>query len=348
MLVVLLAGIPPQTVIPTPLPVTSNSAPAVVAYFIFGLILISLTRYVNLETGWWQARLKVPAQIPRRWFVYSALILLVLVVVVGWLPTNYEIGLLGTFLSIMRLLNQLVFYLYGLILLFASLLSRLIGNAPPGSPDQTPAATPPPLLPTAAANPINWNLVKSVFLWGSLIIMAVIALRQYIEFHQDLSQDLKRFRPIQWLINAVKRFLTGFKKANQTVGKFIQDSLNRLRRPESGSVRPGEWDFINPRRLSPRQKVIFYYLALLRRAREAGIPRHADQTPYEYAGRLKSNLKEEKGAVDAMTEAFIEARYSRHTIPDKQANLAELIWANIRQVLRRERRSQREEKNHGS
>ncbi len=52
--------------------------------------------------------------------------------------------------------------------------------------------------------------------------------------------------------------------------------------------------FINPRRLSPRQKVIFYYLAMVRRAREAGLPRQDDQTPYEYARSLTSSLEDGK------------------------------------------------------
>jgi hypothetical protein len=344
MAVVILACIPPQTVIPTPLPVAPNAVPAVVAYFVLGLILVSLTRYVNLETTWWQARLQVPVQIPRRWFAYSALVLAVLVVVTGWLPTNYDMGLLATFKAVLLFINQFILTLYGLILLLFSLIAQLIGKQPTVT-RQEQIPTPPPIPPSAAtASAINWNLVKSIFLWGSLIILAIVALRQYIAFNQEISQELKRFRPIRWLITAWERFKATLKKVNKTVGKFIQDSLDRLRRDRMEPDKTGEWDFINPRRLSPRQKVIFYYLALVRRAREAGIPRQDGQTPYEYAHSLKSRLKEENEGVDAMTESFIEARYSRHDIPAKQARRAESIWVTIRQVLRNARRSPQEDK----
>ena len=67
-----------------------------------------------------------------------------------------------------------------------------------------------------------------------------------------------------------------------------------MRSQGSKSSRTGEWDFINLRRLTPRQKVLFYYLALVRRAKEAGIPRKDGQTPYEYARSLTSSLVEEK------------------------------------------------------
>jgi hypothetical protein len=339
MIVVLLAGIPPQTAIPTPLPVASNSVPAVVIYFVLGLVLVSLTRYVNLETTWWLAKLQVPGQIPRRWFLYSALILALLIVLISFLPTNYELGLLSTFMAVFRILNQVMFYLYGLVLLLAALLARLIGKPPAVAPDQIPAVTPPPALTPGPVSTINWDLVKSVFLWGSLIILAVIALRQYIAFNQDLSEDIKRFRPFHWLLISWGRFKASFKKANKSIGKFIQNSLERLRRVDSEPGQRSEWDFINPRKLSPRQKIIFYYLALIRRAKEAGLPRQDDQTPYEYAGYLKSSLKGEKGGVDAMTESFIEARYSRHEIQSKQASRSEMLWGNIRQVLRKVRRS---------
>ena len=345
MFVVLLAAIPPQTVIYTPLPIVSNAGPLVVIYFVFGLILISLTRYVNLETTWWQAKLKIPVQIPRRWFLYSGLILVVLVVLVRWLPTNYEFGLLGTLLALIRLLNQAVFYMYGLILLLVSLLAQLMGKPPTGPSNQIQhLPTPPPALAPGPVSTLNWNLAKSIFLWGSLIVLAVIALRQYIAFNQDLSQDLKQFRPLQWLLSAWRRFVTNFKKANKSVGEFVRNSLNRLRGDDSGPVQPGEWDFINPRRLSPRQKVIFYYLAMIRRADEAGVPRQESQTPYEYSGILKTSLPDEKDGLDTMTEAFIEARYSRHEIPARQASRLGTVWANLRQVLRKVRKSHNPDK----
>jgi hypothetical protein len=346
-ILVILAAIPSQNALLLPLPLVSNSVPASVAYFVLGIALVSLTRYVNLETTWLQAKLKVPVQIPRRWFAYSALILFVLVGLIAWLPTDYGMGFFATLRAIFQLLYQAILTLYSLFILGLALLAHLLGKkAPEPQANQPPTFTPPPnTLPGASANTINWELVKSVFVWGTLIILAVIALRQYISFNRELSEELRRFRWLNWLISAWGRFKAAFKKTNQSVAILIQNGLKRLRRAGPDSLQPGgDWDFINPRRLNSRQKVIFYYLALVRRAKEAGLPRQEGQTPYEYAQALSTSLKEQKDGLDGMTEAFIEARYTRHDIPAREARRAKSIWESIRNVLRNIRKSSREGK----
>ena len=344
MFVVILASIPLQHLFQTSMPYAIKLAPVVVAYFVLGIILLSLTRYITLETSWWQARLHIPIQIPRRWFVYSAIILAVIVFLVSWLPTNFKIGLLDTLNAVMIILYQFVLVLYGLILLIITLPARLLASLFPSSQNSFPEVPPPTEnLPTPGIINNNWDLVKSILLWGSLIVLIILALRQYIFFHRDLAEDLRRFRPLRWFLVLWERFKASIRKANQSIGILVQNGLQRLRSAGSVSARPQEWDFINPRRLTARQKVIFYYLAMLRRAREAGIPRRDEQTPYEYARSLASNLQKEKDGVDLMTESFIEARYSRHAIPEKTARRAESLWEAIRRVLRNVRKARQEE-----
>ncbi len=343
--VVILAAIPAQNVVQISMPVVSNGIPVVVGYFILGTILLSLTRYISLETKWWEDRLYIPVQIPRRWFTYSALILAVLVLLISLLPTNYGMGLLETFNAVLRLIYQLSALIYQLFLLVISLIFSLLARKSVDSQTPIPQVTPPTVDLTAPSiSSFNWDFVKAILIWGSLIALVIVALRQYIAYNRDLSEELRRFRPLRWLITAWNRFRASLKKANKSLGVFIQNSLKRLRSMGPESAIPGEWDFINPRRLSPRQKVIFYYLALVRRAREAGLPRQDGETPYEYAHSLTSSLKEEEENVNAMTESFIEARYSRHDIPVKTARQAESIWKTIRHVLQNMRRSRQEDK----
>jgi hypothetical protein len=343
MIVVILAGIPAQNVILTTLPVGAKAAPAVIAYFILGIILLSLTRYISLESTWWQARLHIPAQVPRRWFAYSGLILAVLVVLISALPTNYGMGLFDTLNALLFIVYQFILAIYSLLILLVTLIAQLLARTSPEPLSPVPVATPPPgILPAPAPSTFNWELVKSILLWGSLIVLVIIAIRQYIAFNRDLSQELRRFRPLRWLINVWDRFKASFKKANQSLGTYLQNSIKRLRRLVPEPARP-EWDFINPRRLSPRQKVIFYYLAMVKRAREAGLPRQDDQTPYEYARILNTRLEEGKEDVGEMTESFIEARYSRHDIPAKAASRAASIWETLRQVLRNMRKARQAE-----
>jgi hypothetical protein len=347
MFVILLAGIPPQGAIPTALPIASDKAvPAVVMYFVLGIILLSLTRYTSLVTIWHQAKINVPVQIPQRWFAYSAVILGILVVLVTWLPTNYGMGFFETFTAMIGIIYQALATVYALIwLLFNHFMAQLFGRPTGALQGQVQPETPlQNNLPTSDISAINWVLLKSIFFWVVLIILVVVALRQYISFNQDLLEELKRFKPLNWLFIIWKRFTTTFKKANKTIGAFVQSSIKRLHNVGKSPARSSEWGFINPRRLNPRQKIIFYYLALVRRADEAGLPRKDGQTPYEYAQSLTSNLEEGQDGVDALTESFVEARYSRHDIPLKEARRVESIWETIRRVLRIVRKSRREEK----
>jgi hypothetical protein len=343
--IVLLAAIPAQNIFQISMPVASKGVPAAICYFVLGIILLSLTKYITLETDWHKARLHIPVQVPRRWFTYSAIILAALVFLISWLPTHYGMGFFDTLNAVFFLLYQFVIFLYDLFLLVLSLIARLLTRNPPdGQAPISQATRPPENPPVPNTSTYSWDLVKSIFLWGSLIVLVIVVLRQYIAYNRDLSEELRRFRPLRWFLSIWDRFITSFRKANKSFGGYIQNSLKRLRSPGPKSAKVGEWDFINLRRLSPRQKVIFYYLAVVRRAKEAGFPRRESQTPFEYARSLDSNLKEAKGGVDAITESFIEARYSRHDIPAKAAMHAASIWETIRRVLRNVRRSHQDDK----
>ena len=42
--------------------------------------------------------------------------------------------------------------------------------------------------------------------------------------------------------------------------------------------------------MDPRRQIYFYYLAMIRRGGEQGIPRQPSQTPSEYAAHLEKEL----------------------------------------------------------
>ena len=115
----------------------------------------------------------------------------------------------------------------------------------------------------------------------------------------------------------------------------MRAGLQRLRQVIGGrSGVDAGFDYVNPRRMNPRQQVMFFYLALVRRSQDAGLPREPSQTPYEYARRLDRNLPEVTESVDAMTEAFMEARYSRHEIPPSQVSRVRQWWEQVRKLLK--------------
>jgi hypothetical protein len=106
--------------------------------------------------------------------------------------------------------------------------------------------------------------------------------------------------------------------------------------------------------------LLFYYLAMVQRGSDKGLPRDASQTPKEYSDQLTDYLTaqtlvtnttgkskkdrpipgslEQTALVDGishLTEGFIQARYSKHDIADDQASTIRRYWVNIMKVLQK-------------
>jgi len=113
----------------------------------------------------------------------------------------------------------------------------------------------------------------------------------------------------------------------------------RLRRPApqpatgAKEARPGWWERWRAR--TARERVRRFYLAMLNRAGRAGYARQPHQTPYEYAPKLSPHLADEAEALDQLTQAFVEARYSRRAFPPHQVTLLHWVWQRLQAALRR-------------
>jgi hypothetical protein len=84
---------------------------------------------------------------------------------------------------------------------------------------------------------------------------------------------------------------------------------------------------------------MYFYLSTLRRADEQGIPRKVDQTPYEYEEVLKRELADSQIEVGALTQAFVEARYSPQPVDTEKVKRTQHYWQQLRQVFQRTKRS---------
>lgn len=93
--------------------------------------------------------------------------------------------------------------------------------------------------------------------------------------------------------------------------------------------------FLSTRNMDARQKVSFFYQAMIRRSGEKGLPRRNSQTPYEYASTLDTALPEAEDDINTLTSAFIEARYSPRPVQSEQVNLVKSTWERLRKRLDR-------------
>jgi hypothetical protein len=171
----------------------------------------------------------------------------------------------------------------------------------------------------------------------------LIVLRQYVSFNQELWEELQRFRPLRWLARLWQGLKGSIRKANRAVGAIVQEGWERLRGRRARRPVAGESDEVSPRRLAPRQRIFFYYLAFVKRGGDTGVPRRASETPYEYARSLTSNLADGKDDVEALTSSFVEARYSDHNIAPSLAQRIGSVWSHVRRLLLEKRRRREDE-----
>jgi hypothetical protein len=86
--------------------------------------------------------------------------------------------------------------------------------------------------------------------------------------------------------------------------------------------------------LSPRERILYYYLSILRRAGQLGFPRRRSQTPYEYGQAMVPHLEGAEREMATLTQSFIEARYSQHLFDRMQDRQVRARWRQVKAALR--------------
>ncbi len=317
-------------------PALQVSLVTVLLYFVLGLILLSQGHLAVLRAVWSLEQVEISRNMALRWTMYSIAMLLVVGLAVSLLPTRYSLGLLGV---LSYLINAIMFAAFYCIMFFTTLLAVLwawltsllgIREQTPPVPSVAPTAIPPQAMPPAVA-PVPWlDALKSLFFWAVFLGVLGYSLYYYASQRKEVMALLRRLPFWRWLARGWRALWSSVKGLNQSLVSAVQAGLRRLR--ATGGDAP--WQYLNVRRLSPRERVRFFYLALLRRAGESGLPRRPDETPYEYESDLAVALPEADPEVAALTDAYIEARYSQHAISAHLAGTVRKQWERLRRALR--------------
>ncbi|MBN2146086.1 MAG: DUF4129 domain-containing protein, partial [Anaerolineales bacterium] len=315
----------------------------VLVYFVFGLGLLSLTHLATRRAAWAWEHIPVGPEITRRWMIFSLIFLALVALVAFLLPTGYTLGFLP---SISYLVGVVLAVIYGLAMLlllpvfyvFAWLISLLGFSAPDMPVAQPIEQVLPEVLTAAETQPIAWfEALKSILFWAVIVFVIGMAFRLYLLQNQELVRKLQRIPGLAWLVRAWHWILGRARAGSSAVPKAVREGLKRLRALRRKVPLPEMGHLLRPRQLSPRQQVIFYYLALVRRGSEAVVARKPVDTPYEYAQKLHGGLSGAEQDVDALTEAFVEARYSNHLVQENQISLVREAWEHLRAILHRVR-----------
>jgi hypothetical protein len=179
-----------------------------------------------------------------------------------------------------------------------------------------------------------WALLRAILSWSLLLGLLGFSLVFFLRQHSELAQKLIKLPGGRWLVTILNWLVSLFGGIRKGISSAVQAGLRRLRE-RSGLEAPGaSGGFLSLRRLNARQRVYYFYLALVRRGREHGLGRAPSQTPYEYASVLEPVLPAVDEDIETLTDSFIEARYSRHDVPPEKAGQVKRVWERIRQSLR--------------
>lgn len=327
----------------------SGAEGGVLLYFVFGLTLLSLSRLMSLQTHWNRLRIPVASSnLTRQWGIYSLVFLAALAILVSLLPAGDSFGLLSVLGTLFSFLLGVLFFigqvLISLILLLISLPFLLMGRGAPLLNEMPP----PPPLPSLPVEPVVpppgseiWLLVRSILLWAGLILLLVFALIRVIRQHDAILPALRRSRVASWLLLAWQWISRSAGNTRAAVGRALADGWQTLvARLERNRILPAA-GLLRLRSLAPRQRIHFFYLAMIRRGAEQGLDRKPSQTPAEYAATLERALPSAQEDIEGMTQSFIEARYSRQDIELSRAESVRAMWGRIRRAFQTRSRRQR-------
>ena len=286
----------------------------------------------------------------RLWVIYSLIFLSGLVVIAFLLPTGYTLNLL----SLLNLGVKFITYLVGIIFwlvtlpiaILSYLLGLLLGRQPEMERPSEFVPLTPPVEPSPAIETYPWiEIAKSIGFWLIFVGLIIYSVYYVINNRKGQFRYIRGSKIFVWLgelWRAIKAHLHGF---NRLVVSVVRTGIGRLRVQSSNLAPRNLWRYISIRKMTPREQVRFYYLTMEMKARESGFPRKESQTPNEYVEKFITDLhnQQDTGAgseapeeeLEALTQQFMLARYSRHEVPDEMAELGKSYWSRIRRYLKK-------------
>ena len=180
---------------------------------------------------------------------------------------------------------------------------------------------------------MDTGLIISSLFWAVAIVVSVMAISFFLR-ERGVKVDTAVLQSI-W-----HRFRVWLKTAWRGAGHQMRDWQQAVRarlqrEPDEKPAEQPPWRFIRLNALSPREQIRYFYLSTVKRAADKGVPREQAETPLEFAQDLKESWPDAEEDVDALTEAFLEARYGRSPIEAEDVSPVKKRWQQVKSSLRR-------------
>jgi len=298
---------------------------ASIVYFLVGLILIAVGRLAVLRAQWQIERIPAERTITRNWPIYTAGLLLVTGLIAAVLPLGGTFRLAQILTWIIRALYIAVFAILGLVM---ALIGRLLPAGDPVESAQPMGPIAPPQMGGApqAAPPPSW--IGGAVFWILLVLLIGYAAYVYLQERGVTFAWLRLFLKRLW--NAWRGLWGEFDRWRAAVAPAVsmeEDSPRRRRGPQW-------WRRLQLGRMSPTQRIRYFYLTTLAHARDQGVGRKPGETPLRYAPRLEDTIPEtDDKPFSQLTEEFVEIQYAGQTVDDESASYARRLWQRIQRAL---------------
>ncbi len=306
-------------------------------YFLAGFLLLSQGRLAMLNARWLINGAQKSSQVERSWYRNGLWLLAIVGLAASFLPLGSTIGLsriVGAVIEVVTAVTAFIWFFFITVLawLLPSLTPR--ETPPPALLQPTPPATPAPPSPAAEAVGETAGMVFSSAFWTAAIVITVIAVSFFLH-GRGYRLNRQSWRRL-WA--AFARWAANLWRSLSLQAAGIQKAVQNRRRarskpPQSQTSSP--WRFIRLNALSPRDQLRYFYLSTVRRASERGVKRAQSETPLEYARDLKETWPDAETDVEALTSAFLKARYSSKPIVEQEVHPIKRHWKKLRANLRR-------------
>jgi hypothetical protein len=311
-------------------------------YFLGGFSLLSQAQLSAMNARWLINGVTRAGQVEKSWHRYTVWLLGGIALVAAFLP-------IGSTFAISSILNGILQGVIGAGTFILSLLSTLMallfllfaGEAAPETAEQLLQPTLPPLptptptpIPSALPPPaVDTGLITSSLFWAVAIVMSVMAISFFLR-ERGVQVNTASLQRIWQLI--LHWLQITWKEAGHQIQDWQQAVRSRLQREPKESVEnQPPWRFIRLNALSPREQIRYFYLSTVKRASDKGVARQQAETPLEFADDLKEQWPEAEDDLDALTDAFLEARYGRSPIEAEDVNPVKKRWRQVKSSLRR-------------
>jgi hypothetical protein len=296
-----------------------------VVYFLIGLILIAVGRLAVLRAQWQIERIPAENSIARNWPIYTGGLLLIAGLIAAVLPLGGTFRLAQILNWIIQALYVIVFGILGLILAFIG--QFMPENQPEAVPEPIGPISPPQFGPAAEQASVPPWIGGTIF-WVILAVLLGYAAYLYLQERGFNFAWLRQF----WarLVQAWRGLWSEFDewRASAVTASPGDEEQSQNRRG------PRWWRRLQLGRMSPAERIRYFYLTTLDQAQEQGVGRKPGETPLRFAPRLEERISEAGDKpFSQLTDEFVEIQYAGRTVDDDSASYAQRLWQRIQQAL---------------